>query len=95
MAAGCGWIIPRLDGVCLEQQLWQGEATAARLVRTLIEANVADPGEWVTAKKNPFDFIKRALDGWLSQHGDAVIREQQRLLFSRHTAMVSTTVAKP
>ena len=60
----------------LEQQLWQGEATAARLARTLIEANVADPSDWVAAKQNPLEFLKRALDRWLRQHGDAVIREQ-------------------
>ena len=76
MAAGRGLIIPRLDGVSVEQQLWQGEATAARLARTLIEANVADPGDWVGTKRNPFEFLKRALDRWLSQHDDAVIREK-------------------
>jgi len=76
MATGSGLVIPRLDGAPVEQQLWQGEATAARLLRTLIEANVADPGDWVAAKRNPFEFLKQALDRWLSQHGDAVIWEQ-------------------
>lgn len=66
MAAGSGLLIPRLDGAPVEQQLWQGEATAARLARTLIEANVADPGDWAAAKRNPFEFLKRALDRWLS-----------------------------
>ena len=76
MAAGSGLVIPRLDGAPVEQQLWQGEATAARLARTLIEAHIADPSDWVAAKQNPFEFLKRALDRWLSQHGGAVIREQ-------------------
>jgi hypothetical protein len=60
----------------LEQQLWQGEAAAARLARTFVEADVADPDDWVAAKRNPFEFLKRALDRWLSLHGGAVIREQ-------------------
>jgi hypothetical protein len=76
MPAGSGLVIPRLDGAPLEQQLWQGEATAASLARTFIAANIADPSDWVAAKQNPFEFLKRALAGWLSQHGDAGIREQ-------------------
>jgi hypothetical protein len=76
MAAGSGLVIPRLDGALVEQQLWHGEATAARLARALIGANVGDPGDWVAAKRNPFEFLKRALNRWLSQHGDTVIREQ-------------------
>lgn len=76
IAAGSGLVIPRLDGVPLEQQLWQGEATAARLARTLIEANIADPSDWFAPKQNPFEFLKRALAHWLRRHDDAEIREQ-------------------
>lgn len=76
MAAGSGLAMPRLDGVPVEQQLWQGEAAAARLARTFVEADVVDPDDWVAAKRNPFEFLKRALDQWVSQHGGAVIREQ-------------------
>ena len=76
MAVGGGLVIPLLDGMPLEQQLWQGEAAAARLARTFVEADVAEPDDWVAAKGNPFEFLKRALDRWLSRHGGAVIREQ-------------------
>lgn len=76
MAVGSGLVIPLLDGMPLEQQLWQGEASAARLARTFVEAEVAAPDDWVAAKRNPFEFLKRALDQWLSRHDGAVIREQ-------------------
>lgn len=76
MAAGSGLAMPRLDGTPVEQQLWHGEAAAARLARTLVEADVADPDDRVAAKRNPFEFLKLALDRWLSRHSGAVIREQ-------------------
>jgi hypothetical protein len=76
MAVGSGLAMPRLDGVPVEQQLWQGEAAAARLARNFVEADVAGPDDWVAAKHNPFEFLKRALDGWLTRHGATVIREQ-------------------
>lgn len=76
MAVGSGLAIPRLDGMPVEQQLWHGEAAAARLARTFVDADVAHPDDWVAAKQNPFEFLKRALDRWLSRHDGAVIREQ-------------------
>lgn len=76
MPAGCGLVIPRLDGVPREQQLWQGEQAAARLAHSLLEAGIADADEWIAVNHNPFEFLKRASECWLRKHGEPVIREQ-------------------
>ena len=76
MPAGSGLTIPRLDGVSLEHQLWEGEQAAARLAHAFLAADIASADEWIAAKQNPFEFLKRALDQWLSKRGGPVIREQ-------------------
>ena len=76
MPAGCGLVIPQLDGVPPEQQLWQGEQAAARLAHSFLEAGVAAADDWITANHNPFQFLKTALERWLSEHGEPVVREQ-------------------
>src|SRR5437867_3414868 len=76
MPAGSGLAIPRLAGVPLEQQLWQGAQAAARLAHSFIEADVADVGNWIVATQNPLEFLKRALERWLDEHGAPSIRER-------------------
>lgn len=76
MPAGCGLTIPRLDDVPLGHQLWQGEQAAARLARTLLEAEIAEANDWALAKGNAFAFVKKTLERWLCQHHDAAIGEQ-------------------
>src|SRR5437867_1631666 len=76
MPAGSGLAIPRLDGVPPQQQLWQGTQAAARLAHSFIEADVADAGNWIVAKQNPLEFLKRAWERWLDEHGARLIREQ-------------------
>ncbi len=76
MAAGCGLTIPRLRDVPLEHQLWQGEQAAARLARTLLEAEIAEVSDWALTKGNAFAFVKKALERWLCQHHDTAIGEQ-------------------
>jgi hypothetical protein len=61
MPTGSGLDIPRLEGVRLEHQLWQGQQAAARLARTFLEADAADVDDWIAARGNPFEFLKRAL----------------------------------
>jgi hypothetical protein len=59
-----------------EHQLWQGEQAAARLAHSFLEAGIADAGDWVATNHNPFQFLKAGLERWLSEHGDATVREQ-------------------
>jgi len=74
--AGFGPAIPRLDGVPVEQQLWQGEEAVARLCCTFITAGIADPDAWAAAKPNPLAFLKRTLERWLKRHHGDAIQEQ-------------------
>lgn len=76
MPPGCGLTIPRLNDVPLEHQLWQGEQAAARLARTLLEAEIAQAHDWALAKGNAFAFVKRTLERWLCEHHDAAMCEQ-------------------
>src|SRR5260370_6666974 len=76
MPAGCCLAIPRVDGVPPEQQLWQGEQAAARLAHSLVEAGIADADDWIGANHNPFQFLKAALERWLSETGESGVREQ-------------------
>ena len=76
MAAGSGLTIPRLDSVAVAQQLLQGEQATARLARTFVQAGVAEIDDWIAAKRNPFEFLKRSLDRWLKDHRVSSIQEQ-------------------
>jgi hypothetical protein len=76
MPAGCGLTIPRLDGVPTEQQLWQGEQSAARLARSFLEADIAEAKDWNAANHSPFQFLKTSLERWLDAHGAPAVREQ-------------------
>ena len=87
MPTGSGLAIPRLAGVPLEQQLWQGGHAAARLAHSFLEADVADVGDWIAAKQNPIEFLKRALERWLYEHGEPAIREQFSLDVTLSTSL--------
>src|SRR5688572_23658454 len=76
MPDGCDFAIPRLDGVPTEQQLWQGEQSAARLAQSFLEANIAEADDWNVANRSPFQFLKTGLERWLNAHGAPVIRQQ-------------------
>jgi len=76
MAAGSGLTIPRLDGVAVAHQLRQGEQSTARLARAFVQADLAEIDDWISAKRNPFEFLKRSLDRWLKDHRVSGIQEQ-------------------
>ena len=76
MPVGSGLDLPRLAGMPIEQQLWQGGQAAARLAHGFLDAGIAAPDDWIAAEHNLFHFLKAALERWLRNHGSAVIREQ-------------------
>ena len=76
MPPGSGLTISHLNDVPVAHRLWQGEQAAARLACTLLDADIAAAGDWLAAKKNPFDFLKKSLDDWLSDHRGSKISEQ-------------------
>jgi hypothetical protein len=76
MPLGSALSIPRLEGIAVVHQLSQGEQTAARIAKTLIEAGVADPDHWAKADRNPLRFLKLSVDAWLEKQGVAEIPNQ-------------------
>lgn len=89
MPLGSGLTVPRLDGIATEQQLWNGEQAAARVGSTLLKAGIAGAEDWRSAKRNPFQFLKNALDRWVMAHGKAQIEEQFRLNLTLSTDLES------
>jgi hypothetical protein len=89
MPLGSGLTVSRLDGIAIEQQLWDGEQAAARVGSTLLKAGIAAAEDWRAAKRNPFQFPKDALDRWVTAHGKAQIEEQFRLNLTLSTDLES------
>jgi hypothetical protein len=94
MPPGSGLTVPRLDGIAIEQQLWDGEQAAARVGSTLLKAGIADAQDWRAAKRNPFQFVKNALDRWVTTHGKAQIEEQFRLNLTLSTDLESHAMGR-
>jgi len=89
MPRGSGLTVPRLDGIATEQQLWDGEQVAARVGLAFLRAEIADAGDWAAAKRNPFQFLKIALDRWVAADGKSRIDEQFRLNLTLSTGLES------
>lgn len=91
MAPGSGLTMPRLSGIPQNHRSWRGEQAAARLASTLLRAGIASPSDWSGESRNPFEFLKKALDRWIAEHGGAEFREEFRLNLTLSTlAMYSS-----
>ena len=75
MATGCGWALPRLDGIASIHTIRQGERAAARVAWAFVEAGVAEAEDWPRADGDVFRFLEQALDRWIDEHGGKQIRE--------------------
>lgn len=76
MATGSGLAIPRLEGVPIRHQLWQGDRKAARVALAMLEAKVADSDLWPGCQGSPFEFIRRSIAHWVERNSKAASREQ-------------------
>ena len=56
------------------------------LAKTLVELDIAVPGDWARADHDPISFVRLTLDRWIQAHGGPAIR--RRFLLS----VVSATV---
>src|SRR5437867_5907478 len=57
MSTGCGLAIPRLEGIPIEQQLWEGGQAAARLAHSFLAAHIAAAADWSGSNRNTFAII--------------------------------------
>ncbi len=73
MAQGGALLIPRLDGVPTLQRLVADDRLAVILAETLVELDIALPGDWKKAECDPTSFIRLTLEGWIESHGGSAI----------------------
>ena len=86
MGQGSGLLIPRLDAVPLVHRLVADDRLAVMLAKALVELDIAVPGDWKRAERDPTSFIRLTLERWIKAHGGSAIRH--RFLLS---AVISNT----
>lgn len=97
-----GPTIPRLmfangEPVPIEHRLLQGEQAGARLALSFLKAGIANERDWADCLENPFEYLKRSLNGWLARFGQREIEKQFFLdvvvsaNLDRHSIESSTT----
>ena len=86
MAQGRGLLIPPLDAVPLVHRLVADDSLAVILAKSLVELDIAVPGDWKRAEHDPTSFIRITLERWIDTDGGPAIRH--RFLLS---AVISNT----
>jgi hypothetical protein len=80
MAQGSGLILPRFGTVPVVHRLVADDRLAVMLAKALLELDIAIPGDWTKADRDPTSFVKFTLERWIDGHGGSAIR--QRFLLS-------------
>ena len=62
MAQGSGLLIPRLDAVPMVHRLVADDRLAVMLAKALLELDIAVPGDWKKAERDPTSFIRITLE---------------------------------
>jgi hypothetical protein len=91
MPPGTGLTTPHLDGVPGQYHHRRGEQYAARVAATLLRAGVAKAEDWQGCAGDPTEFLKRALDRWVAEHGGDQIRQE----FHLHLSLTTLTDCAP
>jgi hypothetical protein len=76
MAKGAGLLLPRLTGVPLIHRVVADDRLAVMLAKSLVELDIAVPGDWERADCDPTSFIRLTLERWIKAHGDSAIRRR-------------------
>ena len=86
MGQGAGLLLPRFGAVPLVHRLVTDDRRAVMLAKSLVELDIAVPGDWKRAELDPTSFIRITLERWIDMHGGSAIRH--RFLLS---AVISNT----
>jgi len=70
-----GWGMVSLVGTPTQYRVMHGDRIAARIGANLLRAGVAPAKAWITAKRDPFDFLRLALERWVAESGGPVLEE--------------------
>ena len=76
MAQGAGLLLPRLAGVPLIHRVVADDRLAVMLAKSLVELDIAVPGDWKRAERDPTSFIRLTLERWIKAHGGSAIRRR-------------------
>jgi hypothetical protein len=76
MAQGSGLVLPRFGAVPVVHRLVADDRLAVTLAKTLLDLNIAIPGDWKRADHDPTSFIRITLERWIHTHGGSAIRRR-------------------
>ncbi len=76
MAKGAGLLLPRLTSVPLIHRVVADDRLAVMLAKSLVELDIAAPGDWKTAEYDPTSFTRLTLERWIKGHGGPAIRRR-------------------
>ena len=76
MAQGSGLVLPRFDPVPVIHRLVADDRLAMMLPKALLELDIAVPGDWKRAERDPTSFIRITLERYIHTHGGSEIRRR-------------------
>jgi hypothetical protein len=76
MAQGTGLLLPRLAGVPPIHRVVADDRLAVMLAESLVELDIAAPGDWKKAECDPTSFTRLTLERWIKTHGGPAIRRR-------------------
>jgi len=76
MAQGSGLVLPRFGTVPVVHRLVADDRLAVMLAKALLEVDIAVPGDWNKAERDPTSFIRLTLERWIHGHGGPAIRHR-------------------
>jgi hypothetical protein len=81
MAQGAG-LLPRLAGIPPIHRMVADDRLAVMLAKSLVELDIAVPGDWKKAECDPTSFTRLTLERWIKAHGGSAIRRRFLLVAS-------------
>jgi len=76
IAQGSGLVLPRFGTVPTVHRLVADDRLAVMLAMALLELDIAVPGDWNRADRDPASFIRITLERWINSHGGPAIRHR-------------------
>jgi hypothetical protein len=76
MGQGSGLVLPRFGTAPVVHRLVADDRLAVMLAKALLELDIAVPGDWEKAERDPTTFIRITLERWIHKHGGSAIRRR-------------------